>query len=108
AARFHSTQYPSGTWSYGRPDMTHFGQDANTAAGLLALAMEKVLREDKDFQGLRGATDPPASAGADDQCDKAFAHLGKVIGRPRAESPHTHAETGNIIKADAYGDYYFL
>ncbi|MBI2807322.1 MAG: hypothetical protein HYX68_20260 [Planctomycetes bacterium] len=108
AARFHSTQWAHGTWSYARPDMPRNFQDSNTCAGLLALAMEKVLREDKEFQGQAGITDPPANRDADDQCARAFSHLSSVIGRTKNDPIAKHNYHGKIIKADSYGDYYFL
>jgi hypothetical protein len=79
AHSFHDTQYPDGSWDYN----VAFGQgkilsDSNTCAGLMALAMEKVLRAEARRQG-KSAGDPPANPRADEQRDKAFAYLAKII-----------------------------
>ena len=104
ATRFHETQNPAGFWTYEGGDTNKF-IDSNTCAGLIALAMEKTLREDKKFQGPDG-DDLPADPQADAQRDKAFAHLAKVIGRSGAAAADGFA--GHVIHANAYGDFYFL
>jgi hypothetical protein len=105
AVSFHGTQKRNGTWSYHLQDILH---DSNTCAGLLALAMEKTLREDKEFR-TASAFDPPANSKVDPQRDRAFAHLANVIGRTKeSPAPYQDQYTGNIIRADAWGDYYFL
>jgi hypothetical protein len=108
AARFHQTQYPDGTWDYGPARPGKILIDSNTCAGLIALAMEKTLRDDKKFND-QTTGDPPADPTADERCDKAFAHLAKVIGRTKDE-PHSKTAPyfGTVIEADAWGDYYFL
>lgn len=109
AARFHSTQSSQGTWNYARPDMANFFQDSNTCAGLLALAMEKTLREDKEFRGVTSKSDPPVNSRATEQRDKAFAHLATIIGREAPPKSGTKpGVTGKLFGADALGDFYFL
>ena len=111
AARFHATQSSRGTWGYAMAGQRNSYEDSNTCAGLLALAMEKALREDKKFRESSGNTDPPANLGVDEQCSKAFAHLSKVIGRTKDTplSPLTvPKDHGSIFRADAASDYYFL
>jgi hypothetical protein len=109
ANHFHTAQLADGTWDY-NIDHTKKAvlRDSNTCAGLIALAMEKTLREDKEFKG-KADNDPPANPGADEQCEKAFAHLATVIGRTRNDPVAVkHDDLGNVIRADAFGDYYFL
>src|SRR5207245_254057 len=100
-----------GTWNYARPDMPNNFQDSNTCAGLLALAMEKILREDKEFRAAAGKFDPPANPKAAEQRDKAFAHLATIIGRGplpiKAGKPPAYPP-GKLVGADALGDFYFL
>jgi hypothetical protein len=109
AAAFHTTQSSLGTWNYARPDMPNHFQDSNTCAGLLALAMEKILREDKEFRGVTGKYDPPANPKAAEQRDQAFAHLAKIIGRSGpSPKPNANYPPGKIVGADALGDFYFL
>lgn len=75
AVKFHTTQYPDGTWDYGIGKILH---DSNTCAGLMALAMERVLREDQGQQA-KNPGDPPANPKANEQRDKAFSYLAGVI-----------------------------
>jgi hypothetical protein len=112
AKRFHTTQNSDGTWDYDRN--AHgggiLGKDSNTCAGLIALAMEKIVRQDKEFGGP-AASDPPLDPKAAKQSDRAFVHLASVIGRTKDDpvkgTPH-HLLPGMVFKADAWGDYYFL
>jgi hypothetical protein len=109
AACFERTQKQDGTWDYALEPRLH---DSNTCAGLLALAMDKILREDKEFR-TRGRTDPPASAAAEKQKARALVHIAKAIGRKAQDplsatnTPHHHY-SGAYFRADAWGDFYFL
>ncbi len=112
ARTFCQKQNADGTWGYDMPG--HYSgstlRDANTCAGLIALAMDKTLREDRSFGG-NTVGDPPADALADERCAKAFAHLAGVIGRTITNVPNPDPAVGHrggIIRAEAWGDYYFL
>ncbi|MSU77445.1 MAG: hypothetical protein EXS16_05030 [Gemmataceae bacterium] len=105
ADSFHQSQGPNGSWSY-YPDDAQL-HDANTCAGLIALAMESTLREDKEFKN-QTANDPPANPQAKEHCEKAFTFLGKVIGRTKNDPTIESSYNGKFFKADAWGDYYFL
>jgi hypothetical protein len=108
ASRFNQMQNADGSWGYSGADQMF--NDSNTCAGLIALAMDKTLREDKKFQSKRGV-DIPADPKADDRVQKGFAHLAKAIGKTKDDpAPFDKFPqfTGGVIKARAYGDYYFL
>jgi hypothetical protein len=102
AASFHRTQYADGTWTYEIEGGNKRCTDSSTCAGLLALAMEKALREDKEYKNL-ATSDPPADPKADEHRDKAFAHLAKVYDRNKGK-----ADAAKRVYADALGDIYFL
>jgi hypothetical protein len=72
----------------------------------MALAMDQTLREDKRFRG-QAVDDTPANPLADKQRDAGFAYLTKVIGRTKND-PVGPKSQGKIIRADAWGDLYFL
>src|SRR5262249_49050213 len=101
AGNFHQTQSPQGTWGY----QNAVWRDSNTCAGLIALAMEKTIREDKKFQ-RGGVALPPAHPRADEQIAMGFKHLTGVIGRETGKKKVVAPQ--RIIQADAHGDYYFL
>ena len=105
AVSFHQGQKRNGSWNYHMQPILH---DANTCAGLLALAMEKALREDKDFAG-QSAKDPPPNPAVKEMRARGFAHIATVIGRTKnSPAPYHDQYTGTLFKADAWGDYYFL
>lgn len=105
AVSFHGTQKRNGTWNYHLQPILH---DSNTCAGLLALAMEKTLREDVEFSPDI-AVDPPANPKVATQRTRGFGHLATVIGRTKeSPAPYLDQYTGKFIRADAWGDYYFL
>jgi hypothetical protein len=101
-AAFQSSQLADGTWEYYAG--TGANVDTATCAGLIALAMERTLREDKKFQGPHPENDPPANPISPLMQDKGFAHLAKVIERTSKEAP----ATGFPLRASAMGDCYFL
>jgi hypothetical protein len=108
AKRFHQMQNLDGSWGYNGADPMF--NDSNTCAGLIALAMEKTLREDKKFREARGV-DIPADPKADERTSKGFDRLARAIGKTKNDPSPGHNLshlTGNVIKANAYGDYYFL
>lgn len=98
AARFNQTQKPDGKWSYfpdTLQDWTYF--DSNTCAGILAMTMEKAIREDKRFLAKRSESLPPPSD-VDERSKHAFEYLAKVIDRKKDEK----------IVVDAASVFYFL
>ncbi len=98
AARFNQSQKADGKWSY-FPDTIQGWTlyDSNTCAGILAMTMEKAIREDTRFRAKKiGSLPPPSSM--DDRCNHAFEHLAKVIDRKKEES----------IVVDAGSTLYFL
>jgi hypothetical protein len=106
AEHFQKTQHTDGTWSYPPVKGVKGRCDSNTCAGLMALAMDQTLREDKRFRG-QAVDDTPANPLADKQRDAGFAYLTKVIGRTKND-PVGPKSQGKIIRADAWGDLYFL
>jgi hypothetical protein len=106
AARFQATQQANGAWDYG-PNTAGWFLDSNTCAGLLALAMEKTLRSDKELSGIKSVNDPPANPRLDEQRDKGFTYLAKVIGRPLGSEKDPKGRS-SVFGASAWGDYYFL
>jgi hypothetical protein len=101
AACFHNSQNANGSWGYNGAEVPF--SDSNSCAGLIALAIERTLLDAARAPGRRDA--------ADKQRDRAFAYLGKVIGRKRNDPQVSHNLSnlnGNVVKANAYGDYYFL
>ena len=107
AAHFQVMQYPDGTWGYSTKQEKTYYFDSNTCAGLIALAMDKTLRDDKEFRHST-VVDAPSNPMIDAQVVKGFAHLTKVIGRTKNESNPMRAENGDVLRVDAWGDYYFL
>ena len=101
AGKFRQSQSNKGTWSYSGALNTH-GQDSGTCAGLIALAMEKTLREDKKYKSHGGSDGAAVDPKIDEQIAKAFAHLATIIDR---DSPKKGKK---LVKADALGDFYFL
>lgn len=106
ADHFHRTQFPDGHWLYDDTLNPTVLWTTATAAGLMALAMEKALLEDPEFNPHRTET---KIAGKRADLDKAFAYVGRTVGRSRGE-PHgaVHQYAGTIFQADAWGDLYYL
>lgn len=106
AQHFQITQHIDGTWGYGVAKGNKSRCDSNTCAGLMALAMDQTLREDKHFRG-NAIDDTPANPLVAEQQKKAFAHLAGVIGRSKLD-PAKKTNKNKVIRADALGDLYFL
>jgi hypothetical protein len=106
AQHFQKTQGPDGTWGYhvNKGDKTR--RDSNTCAGLMALAMDQTLREDKRFRG-KIIDDTPANPLVAEQQKRAFEHLTRVIGRTKNDAGVKKGK-GKVMNADALGDLYFL
>jgi hypothetical protein len=101
AAYFHANQNADGSWIYPANSL----KATSTCAGLIALAIEKVLLEDKEFATRR---EEPSVTKKKADVDKAFKFLAKIIGRKKGD-PVTHsAYGGGLFNADAIGDLYFL
>jgi hypothetical protein len=106
AKHFQDTQHTDGTWGYQVTKGSPVRCDSNTCAGLMSLAMEETLREDKRFRG-KAVDDTPANPLIAEQQRKGFAHLTKVIGRSKND-PKSKSAQGKIIRVSAWGDLYFL
>jgi hypothetical protein len=105
AGHFHRTQARDGHWIYSEIESGPLWA-TSTCAGLMALAMEKALLEDKEFVTHRPAPDPNKK-GAD--VAKAFEYVARSIGRKKGDpGGATHMYAGGIFQADAWGDLYFL
>jgi hypothetical protein len=103
AAYFHANQQPDGCWNYPNYSL----KATSTCAGLIALAVEKVLLEDKEF-----TKQPHQTAEIKKKADvnKAFEFVARTIGRKK-EDPGGGTKLGyggGLFDADAIGDLYFL
>ena len=78
AGYFHENQRDNGSWIY-PPNLSLAA--TSTSAGLISLAVERVLLEDKEFAVNRPA--PVRKKKAD--VDKAFAFVGKTVGRKKTD-----------------------
>jgi hypothetical protein len=105
AKHFEKTQHTDGTWGYNVQKGAKTRCDSNTCAGLMSLAMDQTLREDKRYRG-DAVDNTPANPLRAEQQAKAFEHLSKVIGRAKGDPGKKSA--GKVIRADALGDLYFL
>src|SRR5262249_11389075 len=74
---FHRTQFPDGHWIYDHVNNATVLWTTATAAGLMALAMERAVREDAEFN-KGGSKEGDAGKRAD--VAKAFEYVGKSIG----------------------------
>lgn len=104
AAHFHRTQFPDGHWIYSELDGPLYS--SATCAGLMALAMEKALREHREF-----STPATKDKETDKRADvaKAFEYVGRSIGRKKGDPDGgAHGYVGTIFQADAWGDLYYL
>jgi hypothetical protein len=107
-ANFQNTQNENGSWGYVPSKEAGMNYvDSGTCAGLLALAIEKTLREDKAFFENTD-NDPPSNPKADGLREKGFEHLASVIGRTKDDPYMAETLQGRIFKASAQGDFYFL
>jgi hypothetical protein len=105
AAHFNATQFPDGHWLYANRRGEQVPA-STTCAGLIALAIEKALREDREFVARHEAADPSKKKA---DLGKEFAYLAGAIGRQRGDpGAATHRYAGTIFQADAWGDLYFL
>ena len=105
AAYFHANQHPEGSWNY-----PNFSLKAtSTCAGLICLAIEVALLEDKEFTSMPRQADVSKKKA---DVDKAFAWVAKTIGRKKSDpdpgSSLTAGCGGMLFDADAIGDLYFL
>ena len=104
AAPFNATQFPDGHWIYSDVEPGPLWTTA-TCAGLMALAMERALREDKEFVSEHQVAAAPKKAGV----NKAFAYVARSIGRKKGDpGAASHQYVGTIFQADSWGDLYFL
>ncbi len=76
AAYFHREQNPDGSWNYPRVSL----KATSTCAGLIALAIEKALLEDREFTP---SPRPPVAGQKRADVDKAFAFVARTIGRKK-------------------------
>jgi hypothetical protein len=102
---FNQKQFGDGHWIYS-PENPDVLWTTSTCTGLIALALEKALLQDKEFVRQRQPSDPGKKKA---DLANAFAYLGKSIGRklgdPGGAKYHLR---GKIFQADAMGDLYFL
>jgi hypothetical protein len=102
AAYCHANQFPDGHWIY----PGHSLSATSTCAGLIALALEKALREDKEFVSV---PERNRSLSKQADVDKAFAFVAKSIGRKKGDPGGAASQfAGTLFEADAVGDLYFL
>jgi hypothetical protein len=102
----HNNQYPDGHWSYyGGPRF--YETMCSTCAGLMSLAIEKALLEDKEFVSAPERK-PFREKKAD--LESAFAYVARSIGRKAGDpgGAQDPRERGKLFGADAWGDLYFL
>jgi hypothetical protein len=106
AAHFHRSQFPDGHWIYDNAYNPGVLWTTATAAGLMALAMEKALLEDSEFQRTGPAVKAPEKRA---DVAKAFEFVGRSVGRKKGDpGGASHGYAGTIFQADAWGDLYYL
>lgn len=115
AEHFHRTQFADGHWVYDDTQNPTVLWTTATAAGLMALAMEKALLEDREFNPF-GKKDAEAGKRAD--VAKAFEYVGKSIGRKKGDPGGAKHDgksitpldwyVGSMFQADSGGDLYYL
>ena len=101
AAYFHANQRPDGSWNYPGERLTATG----TCAGLIGLAIERGLLDDKEFRVRHRGSDVNKKMA---DLDKAFKYLGKSIGRKKGDPFGGGYRGGSLFDADSWGDLYFL
>lgn len=105
ADHFHKTQFPDGRWIYSDVDPSTLWTTA-TCAGLIALALERPLREHTEFVSKQTERDPSARRA---DVNKAFEYVGRSIGRKKGDPDGgRHRYVGNLFQADSWGDLYYL
>jgi hypothetical protein len=106
ASYFHETQQADGCWNY----PGHSLKATSTCAGLIALAIEAALLEDKEFNPTPRVPDPADAKKKKADIEKAFAFVAKTIGRKKDDPGRGTAlgYGGAIFDADTMGDLYFL
>jgi hypothetical protein len=104
AAYFHANQQADGCWNYPHCSL----KATSTCVGLISLAIEVALLEDKEFTSTPRVPDTAKKKGAD--VDKAFTFVAKTIGRKKGDpnSGSSLGYGGKLFDADAWGDLYFL
>ncbi|MFO0966268.1 MAG: hypothetical protein U0793_11885 [Gemmataceae bacterium] len=107
AAHFNHRQFPDGHWQYNVEIDPNVLYSSATAAGLMALAIEKALREDREFNTAKEELVLDLGKRAD--LAKAFEYVGRSLGRKKGDpGGATHHYTGTWFQADAWGDLYYL
>lgn len=103
ARYFRTNQNPDGSWHYG---LGAFKASA-TNAGLIGLAIESALLDEKEFPG---ALRPSNENSNKEYLDKAFEFAGKTIGRKKSDPGGGSIVSfgGAYFDADAIGDLYYL
>lgn len=107
SAYFHANQFPDGHWIYPANSLT----GTSTCAGLISLALERVLLNDKEFRPDGDEPRPQAGQGATKRADvhRAFTFLAQTaVGRKRDDPGGAPDYGGGWFNADAWGDLYFL
>lgn len=106
AAYFHANQHDDGHWHYPGNSLAA----TSTCAGLLALAIERVLLEGQAFASTNRKLGKPAQAEKTADVNKAFAFVARTIGRAKGDpgGGTTLRYGGALFDADAMGDLYFL
>ena len=104
AAYFHNNQKKDGHWIYYSGEDHHLWT-TSTAAGLICLAIEKVLLEDKEFaKHPRPVQQQKTRA----DVELGFEYVAKSIGRKKGDPGILPNLRGTIFEADAWGDLYYL
>lgn len=106
AAYFHANQQADGCWIYPGAGL----KATSTCAGLLSLAIEVALLEDKEFTSIPRVNTPTEAKKTKADVEKAFAFVAKTIGRHKNDAPTgtSLGYGGGYFDADAVGDLYFL
>lgn len=104
AEHFNVNQAADGHWIYSTVEPRYLWT-TSTCAGLIALAIEKALREDSEFVTKVLEVDT-AKKRAD--ANRAFAYVARSIGRRKGDPGIRSQYTGTLFQADAWGDLYFL
>jgi hypothetical protein len=101
---FNANQADDGHWIYSTVEPNRLWT-SSTCAGLIALAIEKALREDSEFVTK---VQPTVAAKKRADANRAFAYVAQSIGRRKGDPGMTSTYSGTIFQADAWGDLYFL
>lgn len=100
---FHANQHPDGHWHYPANSLAA----TSTCAGLISLAIEQALLQDREFATQRHEVARPQKRA---DVGKAFAFVAKTIGRKKGDPGQGTrlGYGGALFDADAMGDLYFL